>query len=323
MRGFLAALVAAAAALKYVPTPVGYMREDCVHTLPSGSVCTKTRDGGVDVQHSSGDFSIARCSLDDGHPMMRADMAAAPGVHVDHGSTTDATSGSSRKLQLPADYDGWLQYTRYENADIGTFIGTMSVPATSPTESPDVLYYFPGLQNVDWIPKVDPWPTGLDFDVIQPVLQFPGGSGRGWSVRSWWVTVDVGALASKEIVVQPGAIIGTNMTKTSSSPPSWFINSVVNGKGTSIVASGLSGNRLASQPWAYVTMECYGCTSCANLPAGNSSSLFGDMRLYDTDGALLPSWNWTVNPKPAKDRTCASSTEVVDPSNVVIFSGAP
>ena len=50
-----------------------------------------------------------------------------------------------------------------------------------------MLYLFPGLQDVDWVPIVDPIPADGTFDIIQPVLEYPDqGTGRGWSVRSWW-----------------------------------------------------------------------------------------------------------------------------------------
>jgi hypothetical protein len=44
------------------------------------------------------------------------------------------------------------------------------------------------LQNIDWIPKVDPEPSDdVDFDIIQPVLQYPGTSisSTGWELKSW------------------------------------------------------------------------------------------------------------------------------------------
>jgi hypothetical protein len=47
-----------------------------------------------------------------------------------------------------------------------------------------------GVQNIDWIPKTDPEPTG-PFDIVQPVLQSPADSGDDWSVKSWLVTLDV------------------------------------------------------------------------------------------------------------------------------------
>ena len=83
-----------------------------------------------------------------------------------------------RRLQrpLPADYDGWLQYTVSNTTDMAKgydgFYGEMSVPDL-PKSRPQILYLFPGLQNIDWIPKVDPEPTAKNpFDIIQPVLQY-------------------------------------------------------------------------------------------------------------------------------------------------------
>ena len=48
----------------------------------------------------------------------------------------------------------------------------------------------------------------LDFDIIQPVLQYGGGSANGggnyWGVASWYVTEDDGAIWSDELTVKPG-----------------------------------------------------------------------------------------------------------------------
>ena len=53
-----------------------------------------------------------------------------------------------------------------------------------------------GVQNIDWIPKTDPEPTG-PFDIVQPVLQSPADSGDDWSVKSWLVTLDVRRVSSE------------------------------------------------------------------------------------------------------------------------------
>jgi hypothetical protein len=56
---------------------------------------------------------------------------------------------------LPADYDGWLQYTAVNASKLGlqggfdSFTNTMSVPDV-PKKRAQVLYFFPGLQNIDW-----------------------------------------------------------------------------------------------------------------------------------------------------------------------------
>jgi hypothetical protein len=84
-------------------------------------------------------------------------------------------------------FRAWLNSDRL---GIGSFVGNFSVPQ-NPISDPSVclflliilihfkvLYLFTGLQNVDWIPIVDPTPEV--FDIIQPVLQYPADSGYGW-----------------------------------------------------------------------------------------------------------------------------------------------
>ena len=64
-----------------------------------------------------------------------------------------------------------------------------SVAIDVPKSEPQILYLFPGLQNIDWIPKVDPMPSQA-FDIIQPVLQYPyfssDSNGKEWGLRSWY-----------------------------------------------------------------------------------------------------------------------------------------
>ena len=66
-------------------------------------------------------------------------------------------------MSVPCIDDGWLQYTAVNVSKLGlkggfdAFTNTMSVPDV-PASRPQVLYLFPGLQNIDWIPKVDPTP---------------------------------------------------------------------------------------------------------------------------------------------------------------------
>ncbi len=64
-----------------------------------------------------------------------------------------------------------------------------------------------GGQNKDWIPKVDPETESVGFDIIQPVLQYPGDLGNYWSVKSWYVTTDSGAIESPERKCNPGDTI--------------------------------------------------------------------------------------------------------------------
>jgi len=115
------------------------------------------------------------------------------------------------------------------------------------------------------------WPSSWRVVAAQAVTTCTPGCVARRSVKSWWVTLDVGALYSNEIVVQPGDAIFGNMTRLSGGS-AWFIDSVVQstGKHTSIKATAnqMGNNRLANQPWAYVTLECYGESRCRRASAG-------------------------------------------------------
>jgi len=187
------------------------------------------------------------------------------------------------------------------------------VPA-EPAIVPDILYLFTGLQNIDWIPVVDPDPT-QDFDIIQPVLQYPGDNGNYWSVKSWYVTLDVGTVASNEVQMNVGDVIFGNMTRTGTAE--WYIGSVNTNSGESTEVT-VNHPRLASQPWAYNTLECYGCDGCDTYPA-NSPIHFTNLTLISKGKQVTPTWK--IDPKPSKLKQCKEHAIVTNPSTVTIDFG--
>ena len=190
----------------------------------------------------------------------------------------------------------------------------MTVPDV-PAERPQVLYLFPGLQNINWIPKVDPEPDF--FDIIQPVLQYPGPFlTSGWTLKSWYVTVTAGAIFSSPVSnIAEGDSILCNMTRLGEEK--WFISGIVNstGKAASLVAN---NPRLEVQPWAYNTLERYGCNGCGTFPT--SPVVFKDNKLYE-NGKLLnvPGSSWAINPKPAEKSECKERTTVAQNGDTTIF----
>ena len=192
----------------YSSTPYGYVLSKCVHEVPSGSHAREMKNGStlVTLKDGKSTILIPKCVSEYGHP-----------THVARGQEEvfgDGVGGTP----LPPNYDGWLQYTEVNTTDLAVdttfdaFTNYMSVPEV-PKARPQVLYLFPGLQNIDWIPKVDPEPKF--FDIIQPVLQYPGGFlTSGWTLKSWYVTVNAGALFSTAINnIKPGDSIFCNMTR--------------------------------------------------------------------------------------------------------------
>jgi len=173
----------------WVKTPVGIVHHSCIHRVPSGSHIQDDKNGFFVTDGLTGEVRpITPC----GKPITR---------------------------NVKRQYDGWLAYvTTQAPNDFDTFLGFFSVP-NEPQDTPEVLYLFTGLQNVDWIPIVDPTPG--PFDIIQPVLQYPGDNGDYWSVKSWYVTLTNDIVVSDEIQVNAGDEIFGNMTKVA--PNTFYI----------------------------------------------------------------------------------------------------
>jgi hypothetical protein len=131
------------------------------------------------------------------------------------------------------------------------------------------------------------------------------------SVKSWYVTVSAGYLVSDEIQVDSGDYIYGVMNRTG--PDTWFIGSTVGSSGqvTSITAT---ETPLASQPWAYTTLECYGCTACNTYPLKPIS--FTGMSLTSQGKPVLPLWK--VTPKKPEQVFCGEKAVVNTPGDVQI-----
>lgn len=274
----------------YTATPAGWVLSHCVYELKTGE------------KHPS----LGKCTpkVNLSNPVLRpnsdSDVAGRP---------------------LPPDYDGWLQYTAFKTNDTDgfqSFTGLMSVPDV-PEKVPAMLYLFPGLQNIDWIPKVDPEPTRFNpFDIIQPVLQYPGITTRSWGVRSWYVTINEGALMSELLDVDSNDAIVCNMTKLGDE--SWFIGSKIQSSGKETNqnvdrSTPGAGARLKTQPWAYNTLECYGCDGCGTYP--KTPVTFSNLTLTTVNN-VQEQIKWLPNPKPAKDEKCHEASQIDGPDKVVI-----
>jgi len=256
-------------------TPFGIFPDECVHKVPSGSFVENV-----------GDFTFVT------HDALGGRIRLPPCSTVE-------------KRQFPADYDGWLAYTSFEHKPtLDAFLGSFSVP-NDPESSPDELYIFTGLQNVNWIPKVDPEPQV--FDIIQPVLQYPSDSGSGWSVKSWYVTLNAGVLYTDEISCSAKDIIFGNMTRLEGND--WYIAGV-NTRTNEVAALTVSHTVLRLQPWAYTTVECYGCSDCSYLPTNQLS--FTKMSLSAGGKAVTPTWKTYQTPNPK----CHTTAHVVSAQEV-------
>ena len=104
---------------------------------------------------------------------------------------------------------------------------------------------------------------------------------------------------------------------------SWYIGcygvSPSGQKSKETVTTVKSRTRLTSQPWAYNTLECYGCESCATYPT--IPSVFTKLQL--TQGSVDVTPTWLVNPKPSSDMKCKEGVSVASPSTQTIYFNGP
>jgi len=277
----------------YTKTPFGHILTHCTHEVPENSHLVAQEDGSTKVLTEAGQqYVIPACD------------------------TRNGTLSVRLSRPLPPDYDGWLQYTAVNVSKLGltggfdAFTNLMSVP-DKPKQAADQLFLFPGLQNIDWIPKVDPEPTESNpFDIIQPVLQYPSSSffhSKEWELKSWYVTVNSGAIYSSGVNVDAGDSILCNMTRTGED--SWVVIGTLNGGKGKTQRQSATNARLKLQPWAYNTLECYGCTGCDTYPT--KPITFTDNKLYQAGKQVdVPGSSWAVNPKPAAKLKCHEKTAV-------------
>jgi len=287
----------------YVLAPIGLVPIQCVTELP---------ENGAHVRPSEEDENQMIVDIySPEYPDQIIDSYKIPPCTEKFPVSEEELYAQSNKAAFPSDYDGWLAYTSYDNSGVSldSFLGNFSVPDT-PASTPAVLYVFTGLQNVNWIPKVDPIP--IVFDIIQPVLQYPGDLGNYWSVKSWYVTVRSGVQVTKELKLNVGDTVFGNMTRTG--PQSWFIGSqsVETKKSVGLTTT---HKTLASQPWAYTTVECYGCEGCGTEPT--QSIDFTEMIL--TQGSQIVSPNWTAFQSP--NPICDTTANIMSPETVTFTFG--
>jgi hypothetical protein len=283
-----------ASAELYTPTPAGWVLSHCVHEVPSGTHLKGLPSREILATYPDGtEVVLPLCKGPNGEPVLHTNRSAVPGA--------------------PEVYDGWTTYTEFDVSSQGAtatfdkFIGNMSVP-NLPAAVPQVLYIFPGLQNINWVPVVDPDPTG-PFDIIQPVLQYPGDKGLYWSVKSWYVTLDVGTVHSNEVRLNVGDTVYGVMNRTDTTTWQVISTQVSTGTPTSIT---VDHSRLQYQPWAYNTIECYGCNGCNTYPTQPDD--FTGLRLFQ--GSNQVTANWAIDPQPSKNKQCNEHPVVVNANTI-------
>jgi len=278
---------------KYMRTPYGKGWSECGYEIESGSTIKTDESGKTTIFHANGDIQeLTHC--------------AKPFIGKD-----------SKKRDSPNDgWQVWASYNNENNATFTQFLGNFNVPtAPSNWDGGGVLFMFTGLQNDNWIPLPTEQGAPVDFEIIQPVLQYgvsENGGGSYWTLSSWYVTVDENVLWSTPLTVSSGDSIFGNMTRINDT--AWYIGSLdMNGNQMTEIV--VDDPRLVSNPWAYCTLEVYEIQDCSNdFPPIGSPMKFTGLALFDESGPVTPTWQALNN----QADHCGASVTVSDATTVTI-----
>ncbi|KJE91776.1 hypothetical protein CAOG_002865 [Capsaspora owczarzaki ATCC 30864] len=306
--------VAAATALPlssdYVLTPAGYQHSSCVHGVPAGSEVVRS-DEGLTLIHPDGTIIRKdKCSYPTFNSMREVKQAAAAGGAVGGNRVLINDDGNVEETA-----NGWQAYTKQNAGNVTAYLGTFNIPAAPQDYNGQTIFFFTGLQNIDWVPPQTRPSEG--FDIIQPVAQYgpsSAGGGNYWTLSSWYVTLGTGTVWSPLIRINANDTIFGNMTRTG--PESWYINSLdqtLNQKTDITVTKSL----LTTQPWIYNTLEVYELSKCTHFPAAPNNVLnFRNLALYVS--GQLTSANWQIGTDGQNPPLCSAVAKINSPVSVDI-----
>jgi hypothetical protein len=253
--------------LDYVVTPHGFFHPSCVGQLAKGE--RLRADGSV----------------------LRADgriAAASACAHPRFGARGEA-EGSTQASTPPPAFNGWIASSN-SNANVTPpakqMVANMVVPSGPSTQSGQVLYYFPGLED-----------GGAVQTILQPVLAWNGFNDKAWTMTNWnccksgktWHGPTIAVATGHKI---HGTMKGSSCDNASQSCASWQIVSKdkTTGQSTRFLTEGYG----QAFDWYFGgAKEAYGVSTCSEFPA-NGSITFSSIRVYDLNGVESTPSNWNV-----------------------------
>ena len=176
----------------------------------------------------------------------------------------------------PAFGSGWITYASWTTGTpVSSFSTTWVVPDPPATQSGQLIFLFPGIQN--------------GTNIYQPVLQWgvsAAGGGNYWAVASWYVDGHGGlALHSNLVPVNPGDTLVGVMTLTGQSGSRFSYNCVFKG----IANAGLPIANVDQLTWFAETLECYGITKASDYPDVALTEM-GDISIASGSTSLAVTW---------------------------------
>lgn len=260
----------------YVVTPFGFSHSSCVQTIAAGE--TLLADGRI--QHADG-------TVPETTPVCDYPRYTHSGSPVAAGR---AKVAGSPEANTSPEVNGWIEsasiVTGSATQPYGALFASWTVPPQPATDDGQVLFYFPGFEDVN-----DP-----QTSILQPVLQWVSGQ---WAVASWNCCPQNITTVSSPINVSPGnrilGAITNNCRPGAASCNKWnvFSMDLKTGKSTTLRHTPGEGQVFN---WAFGgVLEPYFVISCDDYPPNQQftlSVLVLDEHLHPV---LNPQWEIGVN----------------------------
>jgi hypothetical protein len=260
----------------YRITPLGYFHPSCVQSLTKGE--RLLADGRV----QQADGSIQGKALTCMYPHY-----TRTGIVINASSAKTGASQSSNTQTNPTpELSGWLESASVvagsSSKSYGALIATWTVPAQPSTDDGQVLFFFPGLEDINDTQSI-----------LQPVLQWSHGQ---WGIASWNCCMN-GVIAESPVVnVSSGDRIYGSITSTcpqgTLSCATWNVLSLdlSTGESTTLGDTPSEGQIFN---WAFGgVLEPYYVVTCDDLPKDRRIS-FDDITIFDENLQVVRNVDWS------------------------------
>lgn len=259
----------------YVITPFGYFHPSCVQRLITGE--RLLADGRV--QHADGtvELNAAVCNY------TRYSPAGLP-----------VTAQAATLPQI----DGWVENanltTGSSTESYGALIATWIVPPDPKGEDDEVLFFFPGFEDIN----------DYNTSILQPVLQW---APREWTIASWNCCINNITTSSPAVNVRSGDLIYGSITSTcpagTVSCATWNVLSLDLFTGESTTLSNTPSEGQVFN-WAFGgVLEAYNIVSCADFPP-DRRILFDHVTVFDEYLHPIRDPKWTVTSAFTSEPAC-------------------
>lgn len=248
----------------YVVTPFGYFHASCVQGLAKGE--RMLTDGRIQRADGAIKAKVAACNSPH---YLRSGVAA-------NASATGATP----------EIDGWVEDANATTGSVtqsyGALIATWTVPSQPTADDGQVLYFFPGLEDINGVQSI-----------LQPVLGWYRGQ---WTLASWNCCLDGIVTHSPAVAVAPGDQVYGSMTNSCTpgalSCAAWNVLSVDLSTGESTTLEGTPSNGQTFN-WAFGgVLEAYYVNRCEDYPPDHRLA-FEQVILFDQNLKPVPKVKWT------------------------------